>query len=170
MAEISWTRRSYEATVLLIPLDPGARAWLGARSQADLDGITIADSGLLAAQQRFRPEPVPTTGEGRAISSPLEHAVHHADVVVLFTHDLAAVDRDAVVHVGDAARLSGTLIGAVVVSPGARWDDADARRAATTVREAADNVVILEDDRFVLTFLQVLRGGARDGIPAEVGT
>jgi len=166
MAEISWTRRSYEATVLLIPLDRGARAWLGGRGGGDLDGIRIAGEDLLAAQHRFRPEPVPAAGEGRATSGPLDHAVHDADVVVLFTHDLAAVDRDAVVQVGDAARLSGTLLGAVVVSPGARWADPEAHRSATVLREAADNVVILKDDRFVLAFLQVLRGGARDRVPA----
>lgn len=139
MAEISWTRRSYEATVLLIPLDRDARAWLGTRTGGDLDGIRIA-------------------GE-----RPPDHAVHAADVVVLLVHDLAAADRDAVVQIGDAARLSGTLLGAVVVSPGARWEDPGAHRSAAAIREAADNVVILKDDRFVPAFLQVLRGGPRDG-------
>lgn len=166
MAEISWTRRSYEATVLLIPLDSAARSWLGARSGADLEGITVAGEELLDAHTRFRPEPVPATGEGRAVSSPIDHAVHDADVLVMLTHDLTAVDRDAVVQISDAARLSGTLLGAVVISPGARWDQPAAHQAATTIREAADNVVILKDPRFLLAFLQVLRGGARDGSPA----
>jgi hypothetical protein len=169
MAESSWTRRSYEAAVLLIPLDPQARSWLATRGGDDLAGITVADEQLLNAQQHFRPEPVPPTGEGLAVSSPLEHAVHDADVVVLLTHDLAVVDRAAVEHLGDAARLSGTLLGAVVVSPGARWDDPEAHRSATTVREAADNVVILKDDRFVLAFLQVLRGGTRDALVEAAG-
>ncbi|MDQ0383033.1 hypothetical protein [Amycolatopsis thermophila] len=167
MAQISWTRRSYEARVLLIPLDPGARAWVGARAGRALEGITIADDGLLPAQQRFAPEPVPCTGEGRAVSSPLEHAMHDADVVVLFTRDLAAADRDAVAQIGDAARLSGQLLGAVIISPGARWEDPDAHRAVAAIRESADNVVILKDDGFVLAFLQVLRGGTRE--PAGAG-
>ncbi len=163
MAEISWTRRSYEAGVLLIPLDADARAWVGARAEGSLNGITIADEFLLLAQQRLEPEPVPPTGEGRAVSSPLDHAMDEADVVVLLTNDLTAIDRDLVAQIGDAARLSGKLLGAVVVSPGASWHEIEAYRAATTIRESADNVVILKDNGLVLAFLQVLRGGTRDG-------
>lgn len=162
MADISWPRRSYEATVLLVPLESEARAWIAARDEDDLEGIIIADRGLLDEQAQLQSEPVPETGEGRAVSSPLDHAVHDVDVVVLFTRDLAAVARDAVVHVGDTARSSGTLLGAVAVSPNARWDQPAEMATAAVVREAADNVVILRDDRFVLAFLQVLRGGARD--------
>jgi hypothetical protein len=169
VAGISWTRRSYEATVVVIPLDPDARAWLDARSRDDLAGIVVAGEDLLDEQSRFRSEPVPATGEGRAVSSPLDHAVHDADVVVLFTHDLAAVAHDVVAQTGDAARASGTLLGAVVVSTGARWEHPAELATAAVVREAADNVVILRDDRFVLAFLQVLRGGARDGAaPADL--
>ncbi|ASR36563.1 hypothetical protein BAY61_17905 [Prauserella marina] len=167
MAEISWTRRSYEAGVLLIPLEREARSWTGAHADA-LAGITVAGEALLPAQRRFEPEPVPESGEGRAVSSPLDHAMHGADVVVLFTLDLGAVDREAVTQLGDAARLSGTLLGTIVVSPGARWERPDAHGAMTSIREAADNVVILKDDGFVLAFLHVLRGGpqenARDGL------
>ena len=166
MAGISWPRRSYEATVLLVPLDPDVRTWLGARDGDDLEGITVAGVELLVEQSRFRPEPVPATGEGHAVSSPLEHAVHDADVVVLITHDLSVVDHDAVVQIGDAARASGTLLGAVVVSADARWREPAELVTAAVVRESADNVVILRDARFVLAFLQVLRGGARDGGPA----
>lgn len=169
MAEISWTRRSYEATVLLIPLDGAARAWLDAHGDGDdddLTGIRVAGTDLLAV--RPRPEPVPAAGEGRAVSSPLEHAVHEADVVVMFTRRLAEVDGAEVVRIGDAARMSGKLLGAVIVSPGARWETPEAHRSATVLREAADNVVILKDDRFVLSFLQVLRGGPRE--PAPVPT
>lgn len=169
MAEKSWTRRSYEATVLLVPLDDAARAWLDAQGGGDdgLAGIRVPGPDLLAV--RPRPEPVPAEGEGegRAVSSPLEHAVHEADVVVMFTHDLTAVDRDEVVRIGDAARMSGKLLGAVIVSPGARWEAAEAHRSATALREAADNVVILKDDRFVLSFLQVLRGGPREPAPVS---
>lgn len=162
MAEKSWTRRSYEATVLLVPLDGAARAWLDGQGDDDdgLAGIRVAGPDLLAV--RPRPEPVPASGEGRAVSSPLEHAVHEADVVVMFTHNLAEVDGAEVVRIGDAARMSGKLLGAVIVSPDARWDTPEAHRAATALREAADNVVILKDDRFVLSFLQVLRGGPRE--------
>ena len=111
MAPISWTRRSYEATVLLIPLDL---------------------------------------------------AVHEADVVVVLAEDLAAVDGDAVVHIGDAARATGTLLGAVIVTPDARWSGAAAHQAATTIREAADNVILLKDPGLALAFLQVLRGGTHE--------
>ncbi|MET7991740.1 hypothetical protein ABZU76_12595 [Amycolatopsis sp. NPDC005232] len=163
MAEPSWPRRSYEAGVLLIPLDAAARAWADARAGTGLAGITVADELLLDSQQRFEPEPLPATGEGRAVSSPVERAVHEADVVVLLAHDLPEVDRTAVGVIGDAARSAGKLLGAVLVSPGARWEDPAAHLAVAAIRESADNVVILKDDAFVTAFLQVLRGGARDG-------
>lgn len=162
MAEISWTRRSYEAGVLLIPLDPDARAWAAARTDGALGGITIAGAQLLSAQRRFEPEPVPASGEGKAVSSPLEQAMHEADVVVLFTHDLAVVDPRLVSEIGDAARLAGKLLGAMVISPGVRWEQPAAHQAVTTIRESVDNVIVLKDDRFVLAVLQVLRGGTHD--------
>lgn len=152
------TRRSYEAAVLLVALDPTARRWLDGREASELEGITIADEELAAPT----PAPAPAVGEPAAVSSPLEHAVHAADVVVVLTHDLARVDTEAMVRIGDVARASGILLGAVIVSPDARWTDVAAERAATTVREAADSVVVLDDTRFALPFLQVLRGGIRD--------
>jgi len=100
------------------------------------------------------------------VGNPLEHTVHATDVVVFLTHDLARVDRDSVTRIGDATRANGVLLGAVIVRPGARWDEPEAERSATTIREAADSVVVLGDTRFTVPFLQVLRGGARDGEPA----
>ena len=148
------TRRSYEAAVLLVALDPTARLWLAGRDACELAGIAVADGGLVARA----PDPAPA-----AVSSPLERAVHAVDVVVVLTHDLARVEADVVIRIGDAARANGILLGAVIVSPGARCDDPAAERSATTVREAADSVVVLDDTRLTLPFLQVLRGGARDG-------
>ncbi|MEV6899208.1 hypothetical protein [Amycolatopsis sp. NPDC051372] len=161
MAEPSWPRRSYEAGVLLIPLDADARAWAESRVATGLAGITVADEPP-HSQQRFEPEPLSATGAGRAVSSPVEQAVHEADVVVLLALDLPKVDRAAVGEIGDAARPAGKLLGAVLVSPGARWEDPAAHLAVAAIRESADNVVILKDDAFVTAFLQVLRGGARD--------
>lgn len=165
MSPNSWTRRSYEATVLLIPLDGPARGWTHLHDD-DLEGIRIADLDLLSAHQRFHPGSVPASGEGAAISSPLDHAVHDTDVVVVLTHDMTSVDRSAIVQIGDAARSTGKLLGAVVVSPDARWAEPAAHATATTLREAADNVIILKDSRLVPAFLQVLRGGAREEQPA----
>ena len=42
MATISWTRRSYEATVLLIPLDPAARTWIDTR-----EAVALLDTPLV---------------------------------------------------------------------------------------------------------------------------
>lgn len=163
MAEISWTRRSYEAAVLLVPLDADAQTWVNGHIDDAMDGISVAGASVLRAQQRFAPAPVPATGEGRAVSSPLERAMHEADVVVLLTLNLGAIDGEVLAQIGDAARLAGKLLGAVVVSPGARWDEPAAHRSASAIRESADNVVILKDDRFVLAFIEVLRGGTREG-------
>ena len=152
--------------MLLIPLDADARAWLGGRGPEELAGLTVAEPNLL--EEATGLEAPGGAPHGWAVSSPLDHAVHDADVVVLFTHDLGAVDTASVIVVADTARASGTLLGALVVSPGARWEEPAAARAITTVREAVDNVVILKDDRFVAPFLQVLRGGVQDPTPDEV--
>lgn len=154
---ISWTRRSYEATVLLIPLDREARAALEAREDTALTGITIADEGLLAEQDRT------DLGQDEAASTRLELAVHEADIVIMHTHDLAEVDREAVERVGDAARPSGKLLGAVVISHDLSWRDSASNHAATTLREVADNVVVLSDVSLAVPFFQVLRGGAQHG-------
>ena len=166
---ISWTRRSYEAAVLLIPLDPRARAVLGECGEEALDGIRIADEELLAAQdealinvEAFTTVATGSPGEHGAASSRLEVAVHNADIVVVLTHDLAAVDVAAVTRIGDAARSNGRLLGAVVVSPDLRWHDDAAHRAAFALREAADNVAVLSGMSLALAFFQVLRGGARE--------
>lgn len=156
---ISWTRRSYEAAVLLIPLDRDARAALDARGDDALVGITIGDAALLTE----RPDDVAHLGQDDASSTPLELAVHEADIVLVHTHDLSEVDRAAVARIGDAARSTGKLLGAVVVSPQLNWSDAASYDAATTLREVADNVVVLSDVSLAVPFFEVLRGGTRDG-------
>lgn len=161
MASISWTRRSYEAAVLLIPVDGAARSWLAGRAASELEGMAVAGDELTGPPGP--PEPVPGGGEGTAVSTPLEHAVHAADVVVVLAHDLARADGAVATRAGDTARATGTLLGAIVVSPGAHWSDPAAQRSAATLREAADSVVVLDDARLALSFLQVLRGGTRDG-------
>jgi hypothetical protein len=145
MATISWSRRSYEAAVLLVPLDPDARAALQAQEPGALHGITVAG-----------------TGDGRASSSELERAVYAADVVVLLVRDLAAVDPSLVVHIGDLARSNGTLLSAVIVSPDLIWHDAASHRSAAALREAVDTVVILSDLTLAIAFFQTLRGGTCD--------
>lgn len=163
MATISWTRRSYEATVLLIPLDAEARTWIDTQGATALEGITVADAGLLARQDAFQPQPVPATGEGTATSSPIDLAIDDADVVVVLCRDLPAVDVQTVMSIGDAARVAGTLLGAVIITPDARWSGHAAQRGATAIREAADNVILLKDPALALAFLHVLRGGTHDG-------
>lgn len=141
MATHSWTRRSYEADVLLVPLDPTARATVTAL-RGELPGITIPDDRLPADTLRQR-----ATG---------------ADVITLLVRDLAAVDHDSVAALGAAARAGGTLLGAVVVTPGLAWNGAAEDASAAVVREHADTVVVVPDMPPVLHLLQVLRGGTRD--------
>ncbi|MET8805895.1 hypothetical protein [Streptomyces sp. NPDC004546] len=137
----SWTRRSYEAAVLLVPLDPTARTSVAALRD-ELPGITVV-------------------AEGPFTDAP-HKAVEHADVVILLICDLAGVDHDAVTRLGDAARATGTLLGAVVVTPDLAWSGAAEDAAAAVVRENADTVVIVRDMPPVLHLLQVLRGGSRE--------
>ncbi|MFI8992962.1 hypothetical protein [Streptomyces sp. NPDC053542] len=140
MSTHSWTRRSYEADVLLVPLDPTARAAVTALPD-ELPGITVPGASPLVDSRQH---------------------VEHADVITLLIHDLAAIDHDAVVRLGEAARATGTLLGAVVVTPDLGWSGADEDAAAAVVRDHADTVVIVPDMPPVLHLLQVLRGGTRD--------
>jgi hypothetical protein len=141
MAATSWTRRSYEAAVLLVPLDPQARVALNGQAAA-LDGITVA------------PRELPGSQDGR-----LEQAACRADVVVLLAYDLAAVDPAVVARLDSAAHRAGASVGAVVISPDRRWSDPAAQRGAVTLREASDTVLVLGDLALAMAFVQVLRGG-----------
>lgn len=142
-----WARRSYEADVLLVPLDPTARTSITAL-RGELPGITLAEDG--------------------SFTDTLRECVARADVVTLLVQDLAALDHDTVTRLGEAARATGTLLGAVVVTPDLAWSGAEEDAAAAVVRENADTVVIVRDMPPVLHLLQVLRGGSRDaaGVPA----
>ncbi|MGW2340518.1 hypothetical protein [Streptomyces sp. NPDC001661] len=141
MSTFPWTRRSYEADVLLVPLDPTARASLTALRD-ELPGITVA--------------------EDRPPTDVLPRDVERADVITLLVRDLAAVDHATVVRLGEAARAAGTLLGAVVVTPDLGWSGDQENAAAAVVREHADTVVVVPDMPPVLHLLQVLRGGSRD--------
>lgn len=148
MSSASCTRRSYQADVLLVPLEPRSRAAVQGPAPLDaLDGITIAGTDT----------PVGDTGPRGATSRP--------DVVVMLTHDLAAVDPGLVTRVGTSARASGALVGAIVISPDRSWHGPEARRTAAELRAAADTVVVLTDMSPAAALLSVLRGG-----PQTAGT
>ncbi|MFF1737488.1 hypothetical protein [Streptomyces sp. NPDC058247] len=141
MPSHSWTRRSYVADVLVVPLDPTAREDLAARRDA-LNGVTVADSDQL--------------------DDGLHKAVEQADAITLVTCDLSLVDHAAVAALGEAARAAGIPLGAVVVAPGLSWSSDDEYASAAVLREYADTIAVLRNLPPVLHFLQVLRGGTRD--------
>lgn len=142
MPSHAWTRRSYVADVLVVPLDPTAREDLTVRRDS-LTGVTVADSDEL--------------------DDGLKEAVNRADAVVLLTGDLSLVDHAAVAALGESARSTGTLLGAVVLAPDLSWTGPGEHASAAVLREHVDTVVVLRDVPPVLHFLQVLRGGTRDG-------
>lgn len=152
MPTSSWTRRSYEAAVLLVPLDPRARGALNAQPSTALDGITLAQQELFGSPD-----------------DRLEQAAHRADIVVLLAYDLTAVDGSVVARLGRAAHRSGALLCAVVVTPDRRWSEPAAQSSAVTLREAADTVVVLGDLDPAIAFLQVVRGGSRQEVPVQAG-
>ncbi|GAB3004238.1 hypothetical protein LWP59_25690 [Amycolatopsis acidiphila] len=137
MASWAWPRSSYEATVLLVPLDDEST-----RDAVGLEGVRV-----------FGPE----DGEPGP-------AVHTADMVVLLTCDLSVVDTELVVAVCDAARMEGRLIGAVIVDPALGWHTDAARRAAVVVRESVDTVLVLREMSTARAFIDVLRGGDREAL------
>jgi hypothetical protein len=152
MTAPSWTRRSYEAAVLLVPLDHRARAALNGQPVTALDGITVTPHELTGSQ------------DGR-----LEQAARRSDIVVLLACDLAAVDPAVVMRLDIAAHRTGASLGAMIITPDRRWSDPAAQRGAVTLREAADTVVVLGDLGLATAFLQVLRGGSRPEAVAGAG-
>lgn len=138
------SRHSYEASVLLVPLDAQARAVTGGPAAEHLDGITIA------------PPEFPGWDEAR-----LARAADEADMVLTLSYDLGQVDAAMVGRLDRAAREAGAPLGAVIIAPDRRWTEAGARRGAVALREAADTVVVLGDLEPAIAFLQVLRGGSR---------
>lgn len=132
------TRHSYEATVLLAPLDGRARAALDGPAARDLAGITIAEPA----------------GER------LDQAVAGADMVIMLSYDLGAVDPAVVSRLGGGARDTGAPLGTIIVTPDRRWTEPDAQRGAVILREASDTVVVLGDLAPAIAFLQVLHGGS----------
>ncbi|MET7845716.1 hypothetical protein ABZT45_45885 [Streptomyces sp. NPDC005356] len=140
MPSHSWTRRSYVADVLVVPLDPTAREDLAARRDS-LTGVTVDSDEL---------------------DDGLRKAVERADAITLVTCDLSLVDHAAVAALGEAARAAGILLGAVIVAPGLSWSSDDEYASAAVLREYVDTIAVLRDLPPVLHFLQVLRGGTRD--------
>ncbi|MEV7341185.1 hypothetical protein [Streptomyces sp. NPDC093544] len=143
MSSASCTRRSYQADVLLVPLEPCSRAAVQSPAPFDaLNGIAIAGTDTPLGDTGFRPD-----------------GVSRPDVVVMLAHDLAMVDPGLVTRVSASARASGALVGAIVISPDRSWDGPEARRTATELRAAADTVVVLTDMSPAVALLRVLRGG-----------
>ncbi|MEU0971054.1 hypothetical protein ABZ357_38715 [Streptomyces sp. NPDC005917] len=141
MPTASRTSRSYQADVLLVPLEPRARAAVaGPDPLAALAGITIAGTDPQAGDTRH-------------------------DVVVMLAHDLPAVAPGLVARLGASAHEAGALVGAIIVSPDRTWRGPEARRAAAALRAAADTVVVLSGMAPATALLQVLRGG-----PGTAGT
>jgi hypothetical protein len=138
------TRRSYEASVFLVPLDGRARTAVSGSAAEHLSGITVT------------PPDLPEWDAG-----PLAKAVDEADMVITLSYDLGLVDPAVVARLGDAAHVAGAPLGAVIIAPDRRWTEPDAQRGAVALREASDTVVVLGDLAPAIAFLQVLRGGSR---------
>jgi hypothetical protein len=137
------TRHSYEATVLLVPLDGQARTALAGAAAEHLEGIAVAPD-------------LPDWDDGQ-----LRRAAGQADMIITLSYDLGQADAGVVSRLGRAARAAGAPLGSVIIAPDRRWTEPDARRGAVVIREAADTVVVLGDLAPAIAFLQVLRGGSR---------
>jgi hypothetical protein len=149
MTSWAWPRSSYEARVLLVPLDEGS--WAG---ETEPEGVRVLRPVAETATKSGLDAPVPSTA--------VEEAVHATDMVVLLVHELAAVEEAVVVEVCDAARAEGRLIAAVVVDAELGCRTSSAQRAAVVLREAVDTVVVLRDPSLATAFIDVLRGGDRE--------
>lgn len=165
------TRRSYEAHVLLLPLGAGAAEAQDAFVSRGLEGVMTVRGitrSTAADDADVRLASVPLVGQGwRPASDGLGVAelVDDADMVVLLATDLAEVPAGLCAAVSGAARGSGALIAALVVGS-QNWDTSQGSSGMAALREAADMLVVVRGSGLAASFLDVLRGGAREPVPS----
>ena len=159
-------RRSYEARILVVPLDSRASDLVASLAADGVGGVQV----LTAPDERA----AETTPLGRDAWIPPRPAgtaeiTASADMVVLVGADLASVSEILVRDVCAAGREHGDLIAAVLVSP-QNWDGPDGASAMVTLRQEVDMLISVRQTSLVSALLDVLRGGARGTAPrrAEV--
>ncbi|HCA87728.1 MAG TPA: hypothetical protein DEQ61_21025 [Streptomyces sp.] len=165
------TRRSYEAQVLLVPLGPDAARTQETFAAQGLDGVmtvlgvtaaTAADGSRVALGSA----PVGNLGWRPAAGNlDAPGLVDDADMVVLLATDLAEVPAALCHAVAGAARDRGALIATLVIGS-ANWDTPRGSTAMAALRGATDMLVVVRGAGLAVSFLDVLRGGAR--APATV--
>lgn len=166
------TRRSYEAHVLLLPLGPGAAEAQDAFVSRGLEGVMtvrgITRSTTADGAADVRLASAPLVGQGwrpAADGLGVTDLVDDADMVVLLATDLAEVPAGLCAAVSGAARGSGALIAALVVGS-QNWDTSQGSSGMAALREAADMLVVVRGAGLAASFLDVLRGGAREPVPS----
>jgi hypothetical protein len=155
-------RRSYEARVLVVPLDERGVWLLRDMSSAGLEGVmTMAvepRGGYVASP--LATESWTTTGQTSSLA-----VVGEADMVVLLVGDLAMVDVELCRRVAHESHRSGTLIAALVVGTPEAQDPA-VNQSMAVLRKSVDMLVAVRSLRLATPFIDVLRGGAREPVPA----
>lgn len=154
-------RRSYEAKVLLVPLGHTATDLTEQMAGLDLDGISLLITSRNPVDVR------PLAEHGWFIDAGglrVERVVAAADMVVLLASDLTEVSESVCLDVARAAETNGVLIAALIVGSD-HEDAAQGGPAMAALRKAVDMLVIVRHVRLATSFLDVLRGGARDAEP-----
>lgn len=147
-------RRSYEARVLLAPIDGAAVGVAEAFTRLGLSGVTVV-----------APEPAAAAGNGQG--TPEARAVAGHDVVVLLGADLRLAAPSAVTRIGAAARAAGCLVAGLLVGSTDDTDSTDSTdstddtggAAMAALREAVDMLVAVRSTHLAASFLDVVRGG-----------
>ncbi|TWE22326.1 hypothetical protein [Prauserella muralis] len=156
-------RHYYEARVLLVPQGGSAIDVAATMRDLGLDGVLTATE---AAGGGFGLRPLGR--HGWAASSRVDSAtdaVAGADIVILLATDLAEVHGDVCAEIAETARRDGGLVAALVVgSIGQDTPGGDGAMAA--LRAAVDMLVVVRGPELAASFVDVLRGGRRDGVVA----
>lgn len=151
-------RRSYEAKVLLVPLGHTAAQLTEQMAGIGLDGISL----LITAGNMVDVRPLADQGWHAEVGGlRVDEVVAAADMVVLLAADLTEVSESVCLEVARAAETNGVLIAALIVGSD-HEDAAQGRAAMAALRKAVDMLVIVRHVRLATSFLDVLRGGARD--------
>lgn len=160
---VSRMRHYYEARVLLVPQGRSAVDVAATMRELGLDGVLTATE---AAGGGFDVRPLGDHGwaSPSRVDSATE-AVAGADIVILLATDLAEVHGDVCAEVAETARRDGGLVAALVVGAVGQ-DTPGGDGAMATLRAAVDMLVVVRGLGLAASFVDVLRGGRRDGVVA----
>jgi hypothetical protein len=155
-------RLSYEARILVVPLGASGDALVQSMAADNLTNIRIAyDAAHSAASVRdIHADP------GTEITETVADLAASADMMILLGSDLLQVPGRFVAAMAGAARANGVLLAGVMVDQ-QNWESDRGADAMAVLRRELDMLVSVREVGLAAAFIDVLKGGRRNGAEAR---